>query len=73
MRLGSPEGRTIPRYHRRLTILAWALEPTVPESNHNLTATTPGESLDLHLREQSTEATDSTLQAHEYRLNQFVC
>ena len=41
----------------------------MPEPNHTLTATTPDEALDLYLRERSTEVTDSTLQAHEYRLN----
>jgi len=44
----------------------------MPEPNHNLTATTPDEALDLYLRERSTEVADSTLQAHEYRLNHFV-
>lgn len=38
----------------------------------NLTDTTPEEALELYLRERSTEVTDSTLQAHEYRLSHFV-
>lgn len=40
--------------------------------NHDLTPTTPEEALDLYLRERSTDVTESTLHAHEYRLNHFV-
>jgi integrase len=41
-------------------------------ANQDLTPTTPEEALDLYLRERSTDVTESTLQAHEYRLNHFV-
>ena len=44
----------------------------MPKPNRNLTPTTPKEALDLYLRERSTDVTESTLQAHEYRLNHFV-
>lgn len=41
-------------------------------ANQDLMPTTPEEALDLYLRERSTDVTESTLQAHEYRLNHFV-
>jgi integrase len=44
----------------------------MPEPERTLTDTTPKEALNLYLRERSTEVTESTLQAHEYRLNHFV-
>jgi len=40
--------------------------------DRSLTSTAPEEALDLYLRERSTDVTDSTLQAHEYRLSHFI-
>lgn len=42
------------------------------DPSQSLVPTAPDEALDLYLRERSTEVTDSTLQAHKYRLNHFV-
>ena len=41
-------------------------------THRSLTPTTPEEGLELYLRERSTDVADSTLQAHEYRLNHFI-
>jgi len=57
---------------RRSIVRLRASEKELPEPPRDLTTATPEEALSLYLRERSTDVTESTLQAHEYRLNHFV-